>query len=277
MNTDSGITRLLRVTNVYAGSVVYPPGGTFGPRYQQDLQLVLLHTGKMQVDIDDETLAVPRGHVALLHPGRREYFRFAGDTETWHRFITVSVEPLPREAAERFAALPPFLPISDSMNRLTDLAVLLQGERSRGNASLLPVLTQLGAAALELYVSECKLDKDSRMMHPSVLQATRMIQEKYREPLTLQDLADAAGITQGHLIRLFSRAFGMTPIQYLWRYRTERGLDLLRHTGLSVGEIAEWTGFKTSYHFSRSVKDMTGSTPTQIRRASWQAGSPPSP
>ena len=57
----------------------------------------------------------------------------------------------------------------------------------------------------------------------------------------------------------------MTPVQYLWRYRIKSGLQLLRSTGLQISEIAFQTGFKTSYHFSRSVKKFTKFTPSQIR------------
>ena len=42
----------LVVESANAGTVVYPPGGKFGPRIQQDLQLVMLHTGSLEIDID---------------------------------------------------------------------------------------------------------------------------------------------------------------------------------------------------------------------------------
>jgi AraC-like DNA-binding protein len=44
------------------------------------------------------------------------------------------------------------------------------------------------------------------------------------------------------------------------------GIDLLQHTGLPVGTIADRCGFKTVYHFSRRVKRATGSSPTELRR-----------
>jgi AraC-like DNA-binding protein len=41
--------------------------------------------------------------------------------------------------------------------------------------------------------------------------------------------------------------------------------------GLPVGEIAVRSGFKSVYHFSRRVKEQTGSAPTALRRERWQA------
>jgi transcriptional regulator GlxA family with amidase domain len=62
----------------------------------------------------------------------------------------------------------------------------------------------------------------------------------------------------------------MTPIKYMWHYRLNQGLELLRSTGLSIGEIAERVGFKTSYHFARMIKQETCKTASEIRRESWQ-------
>lgn len=42
----------LFIKAAHAGSIVYPSGGQYGPRFQNDLQLVLLHTGSMNIYID---------------------------------------------------------------------------------------------------------------------------------------------------------------------------------------------------------------------------------
>jgi AraC family transcriptional regulator of arabinose operon len=95
------------------------------------------------------------------------------------------------------------------------------------------------------------------------------IHRHYPEEVSLNRLALVASVTPEHLIRLFNKHLGVTPIQYLWQHRIDRGLHLLRNTGLSVGEIAEQCGFKTSYHFTRSIKQATGRAPTEIRKLSW--------
>lgn len=49
----------VEVNKTFVGNIVYPPGGRYGPRLQADIQLVLLHTGSMEVRIDGITHAVP--------------------------------------------------------------------------------------------------------------------------------------------------------------------------------------------------------------------------
>ena len=86
------------------------------------------------------------------------------------------------------------------------------------------------------------------------------------EELPLNRLTSISRLTPEHLIRIFRHDEGMTPIQYLWQYRVNQGMKLLQSTGLSINEIAVQSGFKTSYHFARTIKRHTGQTPTEIRK-----------
>ncbi|MDQ0900356.1 MULTISPECIES: AraC family ligand binding domain-containing protein [unclassified Paenibacillus] len=69
------------------GTIVYPPGGRYGPRIQPDIQLVFLHTGSMEVAIDGVHFRLEPGNVALLKPGHIEYFTFADEQDSWHRWV----------------------------------------------------------------------------------------------------------------------------------------------------------------------------------------------
>jgi AraC family transcriptional regulator, arabinose operon regulatory protein len=257
---------LLTVKYSKPGTVIYAPGGCFGPRIQQDLQLVLLHTGSMRVKIDGVLLQVPTGHITLLKPGHEEVFVFAKAQETWHRWIAVSVEEVPLSMLHVLNELPAYIPISDRMNRIVELMLLLVSS----GLSCEEVLNDLGRAALMLYVSEAKHYNTIEIIHPAVLAVKEYIQQNYVRDCSLPLLAKIANLTLEHLIRVFQRDAGMTPIKYMWHYRLNQGLELLRSTGLSIGEIAESIGFKTSYHFARMVKQDTGKTASEIRRESWQ-------
>jgi AraC-like DNA-binding protein len=250
------------ITRASAGTIVYSPGGRFGPRLQQDLQLVLLHTGNMEVSIDGVRHAIQPGNVVLLKPGHQEYFSFAEEQETWHRWIAVHPRSLSAETVRELESLPLQLPLSGEMNHLTDLMLSLQDAETWES----PLLRSLGYAALMLYISESRRRENVKRTHPAVQLAMQRIRADFARELSLQELSEAAHVTPEHLIRLFRREQGVTPIQYLWGYRVLRSEELLRSTGLSIAEVAERCGFKTSYHFARLVKRYTGKTPTDIRR-----------
>ncbi len=83
--------------------------------------------------------------------------------------------------------------------------------------------------------------------------------------ITYETLAAVCGISTSYLKRLFAEQFGMAPRQYVIRMRLNYAADLLREGSLSVGQVAELSGFREIYYFSRSFKAHFGLTPTQFR------------
>lgn len=95
------------------------------------------------------------------------------------------------------------------------------------------------------------------------------IDEHLAENLTLDRLADAAGLSKYHFSRLFKAAMGVPPYQYVVQQRVERAKHLLRQTDLSVTQIALRTGFYSQSHFSGKFRQHAGATPSAYRK---QAG-----
>jgi len=256
---------MFEIKDCYAGSVVYPPGGTYGPRKQVEIQLILLHRGSMRIEVDDVACRYGPGQMILLTPNHRVSIAFAEAEETWHRWVTVNPDVLDEHAAAFLEQIPASLPQSENMNALLDVLVNLQRQGLSVDSS---VQHSLARAAFQLYALESR--KGAAAGKPSAIAYVKsFVQENYSDGLTLGRLAAAARMTPGHLVRVFKQHEGTTPMEYVWQYRLERGVELLRTTGLLVGEVAERCGFKTSYHFARRVKAETGSTPTQIRWAHW--------
>jgi AraC-like DNA-binding protein len=248
---------------VSVGEVVYPPGGRLGPRWQRDLQLVLVHTGSARITVDDEPPATHGpGVVRLLLPGHREQFAFADGEPTRHSWIQARVPP-----PARFAALPAALPASTALTELVREAVAV----ARTPLSTAPeLLAALAAAALWRYAGEA----EARMATTAgaVDRARAFLHANLADPgLDLRQAAAAAHVTPAHLVRRFRAELGTTPMAYLWQRRVATGIDLLTHTGLPVADVAARTGFKSVYHFSRRIKAETGLAPTHVRSARWQA------
>jgi hypothetical protein len=84
----------VQLQEVGFGEINYPPGGTHGPRYQTNLQLVFVHSGQMKAFIDDKGFLVGANHAMLLLPGHVEQFRFAQSQETMHSWVQGPIKPL---------------------------------------------------------------------------------------------------------------------------------------------------------------------------------------
>jgi AraC-like DNA-binding protein len=98
-----------------------------------------------------------------------------------------------------------------------------------------------------------------------LLRAKDLADARYYEPLEVDDLARAAGLSKAHFSREFRRVFGESPYVYLQTRRLERAAALLRNTDHSVAEICLEVGLQGIGSFTTSFKRMYGMTPTAYR------------
>jgi len=198
-------------------------------------------------------------------------FRFARDTETEHSWLTLPSPPLPPPDLAALEDAPQSLPLSPAMAHIIDTAAELAKALDVPTKALAALIT----AALVLYLEEARAQGhglNSPPVHAAVTSVRRHIRTHLARSLSLRDLAGAANVTPTYLVQLFRRELGTTPIRYLWSQRTQHGIYLLQHTGLSIAEIAERAGFQSPHHFARLVRASTGLPPTAVRSTSWQTG-----
>jgi AraC-like DNA-binding protein len=88
---------------------------------------------------------------------------------------------------------------------------------------------------------------------------------RYFEPLGVDDLARAAGLSRAHFSREFRRAFGESPHAYLLTRRLERAAALLRTTDRSVADICLSVGLQSVGSFTTSFTRHFGRSPTAYR------------
>jgi AraC-like DNA-binding protein len=99
-----------------------------------------------------------------------------------------------------------------------------------------------------------------------LLRAKDLADARYAEPLDVDDLARAAGLSRAHFSREFRRAFGESPHAYLLTRRLERAAAMLRMTDRSVAEICFAVGLKSVGSFTSSFTRTYGVSPMAYRR-----------
>jgi AraC-like DNA-binding protein len=98
-----------------------------------------------------------------------------------------------------------------------------------------------------------------------LLRARDLVDARYFEPLTVRDMARAAGLSAAHFSREFRRTFGESPHQYLLTRRLERASALLRVTDRSVAEICVAVGLSSVGSFTTSFRRLYGAPPLAYR------------
>jgi AraC-like DNA-binding protein len=103
-----------------------------------------------------------------------------------------------------------------------------------------------------------------------LLRAKDLADARFFEPLGVDDLARAAGLSRAHFSREFRRAFGEPPYAYLLTRRLERAASLLRSTDRSVASVCFSVGLRSIGSFTSSFTRTYGVSPSAYR-----AGFPP--
>ena len=100
-----------------------------------------------------------------------------------------------------------------------------------------------------------------------LLRARDLADARFAEPLTVADLARAAGLSPAHFSREFRRAFGEPPHRYLLTRRLERAASLLRVTDWPVARVCFEAGAGSLGSFTTSFTRIYGFSPAAYRRA----------
>jgi AraC-like DNA-binding protein len=100
-----------------------------------------------------------------------------------------------------------------------------------------------------------------------LLRARDVADARYFEPLGVDDLACAAGLSRAHFSREFRRAFGESPHAYVLTRRLERAAALLRSTDRRVADICFSVGLRSVGSFTTSFTRVYGMSPTAYRAA----------
>src|ERR1700730_14954542 len=98
-----------------------------------------------------------------------------------------------------------------------------------------------------------------------LLQARDLVAARYAEPLGVDDMARAAGLSRAHFSREFRSAFGESPHSYLLTRRLERAAALLRNPDRSVADISRPAGSQSVGSFTTSFTRTYGRSPTAYR------------
>jgi AraC-like DNA-binding protein len=148
---------------------------------------------------------------------------------------------------------------------LQDLAGgITDGEPGPPLGRKLTALVRIAARALR---SRPQAELVPRQARPEIERTRRLLEERFDQPLSLDELTSAAGMSKFHYLRLFHEAVGKTPHAYQMHLRIARARELL-DGGVHSADVALRCGFADQSHFTRCFKNIVGYTPVQFARLS---------
>lgn len=100
-----------------------------------------------------------------------------------------------------------------------------------------------------------------------IKQALLFIQDRFADPITLDDIANSILVSKSECCRCFKRCLQVTPFEYLMHYRiTESTKQMHYNLGESISDIASSVGFNNTSYFNKIFKKYMNCTPTEYRK-----------
>jgi AraC-like DNA-binding protein len=274
-----------------AGSSISELGWVEPPRYIYDHELVLFRATEFVVEINKKIFQCPPDTYIIVPPGTPEQSTITGSQPGWRHWIHFdwewkAVTPdspvmtyIPKAPSKNiFRMPPPFIPQGVMSGKIHHPCIIFglherieslcnaNTERSKNLARSLFL-----ELLIELFVPEEEIIKSDSITHTYLLnRAQTRLRELAETPLnrtpSLREALSQLGCSYPHLMRLYKKHFGITPIEYITALRIERAKGFLRDTTMTIAEIGYKLGIDNSSYFSRIFQKYTGLSPTSFRK-----------
>lgn len=100
-----------------------------------------------------------------------------------------------------------------------------------------------------------------------VRKAMAYIHDRYADPLTRKDIARYASVSEDYLTHCFQQELGISPVEYITRYRMQQARQLLSRSAMSIADVAQAVGIGDNAYFSRLFRQETGLSPRAYRNS----------
>lgn len=235
--------------------------GVHGPAGHVDVfelpSLWQLHLYRYEADltVDGAAHAIMPGRVSLVPPGTNVRYRYRGRSEHLYAHLRLGTVGAPLSVPV----------MQDTGAQLRPLTAQLRQALSAWPHSPARARAEVWAALWRIAQLGPSPAGGPSAVHPAVATALALIEERLAQPLTVPQIAKAAGVSHNHLTRLFQAATGQTVVGYLRTRRMERARHFLEATTLSIPAIAASVGMRDLQAFNKACRRELGASPRGIR------------
>jgi len=156
--------------------------------------------------------------------------------------------------------------------RLSALMAAVNAERVSGFPSGRLFLDSIELALAVALVNDYVVRRASPRIYRGGLAPARLrkvvelVHAEMDSDLSLEELADAAGLSINHFSEMFRESTGQSPHQFVLHRRVDRAKEMLRAAEMRVLDVAVACGFQNQQHFARVFRKVCGASPTEYRK-----------
>ncbi len=258
-----------------------PTSGVFSLHWHHCMELIAVHTGWLEIEVDRQSYRIEAGDVCVVCPSQlhscthfdpnstltcliidMDIYRSHNVDSLEERYVT----PL----TETSIALPNHIKGNENLRQQICKCCEIFTDQQEGY--LLQLKALLFYIFYLLYTQGGEIRSIEPKENPASLSRERVnmilqyVEEHYAERIKLDDLVQILHINKYYICKLFQQYIGKTFLDYVNLVRIQKAVDLIVSTNDSITSIAFATGFQDINYFSRIFKRVMHISPTELRK-----------
>lgn len=248
-----------------------------------DHELVLVLSGRVVVEFVDHTVELKASDLLFLQPYEPHALSLVADLPCDHVAVHFDFAPgLPAYTQDPYRRRPYQVRFTQGLaisERITlnahhpavhGLMRVVEAHNGKHPWSSMEASLSLSGVLLELVRMNSSVQSSRTQTDRHAIDLERVVafmRTRLMHSVTVEELADHAGLSVSHFNRLFTSWAGCSPMRYFQRLRLEASRRLLADENLSIKQVALACGFKDPYHFSKVFSRHDGLPPSAYREA----------
>lgn len=225
-------------------------------------------SGSGQFRLGEDTCEVPAGSAFLAEIPGDHHYCLPKTSYKWEFYFVLfrqrHLRELWTELVQSIGATPKLEHSSAAVRTLQSLYGDARGNRIQNSYQASAYLYRF---MMELLQTGSVQQKERANWPVQIQQAAAYMESEFHKLQSLDDVANAAGLSKYYFTRMFTQTTGMSPMDYVTKLRIEKAVELLRFTALSVEEVALAVGYSSGSYFSKVFRSRVGFPPGDFRMA----------
>lgn len=235
----------------------------FSPHFHHTIEVIFIEEGSNCFNINGSIYDVNAGSVIFIPPNA---IHSALSPKTQCRSAVLITDPIwLMGPAAKLSSLTPIHPVWTNPHKTSIIWPILRHISENISHISADTFTSLISSVINVILDDMPLQKvaptsraEQRILH--------YCQSHYLEPITINDLSSALGLSGSYISHVFSGTLKTSFPSYINGLRLFDAMSLLRTTSLPITVISEKAGFATLRTFNRVFQELTGQTPVQWRK-----------
>ena len=246
--------------------------------WHKEIEIVVIYEGSISLETAKESIILKKGDGVFINSEELHYFKKIGDEKcvlisyVFDKSLVIGdkgsiierkyIEPLVQNKTLSL------FKISETLSRKLE-EVFFEYEDKKFGVEI-NIRNILSSVLLEIIIENREKLIEKKIYKNLDSQRIKgmldFIQKNYSNELTLKEIGEAVFIGERETLRCFARTIGISPIEYLKKYRVKVAANLLTTTDLPVTEICIQCGFNSPSYFSKSFQRVFNVTPREYRK-----------